>query len=72
MKVYCSDCGSQMILRKFISMYSPSTGKPYYELEGRCPNARWWRLGHFTRTYNMPANPVKNPPKHWGTPMPKS
>lgn len=54
MNFFCPDCGEKMVLKKFVSMYSPSTGQPMYELEGKCHNARWWRPGHYTRRYPMP------------------
>ena len=70
---HCPDCGAKMILRKFISMYSPDNGEPYYQLEGKCPNARWWKGGayHATRIYNMPVV-AKLKRGTFGTPIPRA
>ena len=66
-KYYCSDCGSQMKAKEFLDYYDFRTGIPCYKLEAKCPNARWWKMGHFSIIYSREVTIVKNPPKYWGT-----
>lgn len=70
MKHHCPDCGSLMILKQVISYFSPITGEPNYQFEGRCPNERWWKWTHAPRIYPMPVVRKMKSGK-FGTAIPK-
>jgi hypothetical protein len=50
-KRYCTTCGAPM-MKKIVPLktFDPFTGKRDIDIKLRCPNARWYRYGHWGDT----------------------
>jgi len=47
---FCTTCGARMGCWKKVVGFVAETGHPIRQMTFRCPNNRWWRMGHASDT----------------------